>query len=112
MQPEEELSGGAGTEASAVGVGQDLLERLLERDTIGDARKRADGSVLGATGAMVVAEGVAGDGGTAAGLSVGAAGGATAGGVGVSQHGTGEVALGGVGTPGGGGGIDPVDPVV
>jgi hypothetical protein len=111
LQAVEELSGGASAEASAVGVGEDLLERVLEGSWVGDARQRADGSCLGAASAMVVTEGVAGDGGTAAGLSIGAARGAAAGGVGVSQHGTGEVALGGVDPPGGGGGIDPVDPV-
>ncbi len=57
MQPVEKLSSGAGAEASAVGVGQDLLERALERDRIGDTRQSADGRSLGAAAAVVVADG-------------------------------------------------------
>ena len=112
MQPIEKLSGGAGAKASAVGVGQDLLERALERDRVGDTRQRADGSGLGAASAVVVAEGVAADGGTATGLPVGAARSAAPGGVGEFQMGTGNPGNVGLGVGVWCGGIDPRDPRV
>ena len=71
MQPVEELSGGAGAEASAVGVGQDLLERALERDRIGDTGQRADGSAFRGLPLVVVAEALAAEGGAAATASIG-----------------------------------------
>ena len=70
LEAEEELSGGAGAEASGIEVGQDLLERGLERGRAGYSGQGADGGGFGHPALVVVAEALTAEGGAAAAAAV------------------------------------------
>ena len=73
LEAVEELSGGAGAELARIKVGQDLLERGLERCRIGDPGQGVDGGGFGGLALVVITESPATEGGAAAAASIGMA---------------------------------------